>query len=187
MKAYLNNPELKQSVLAEMAGHRAADNLVKGQYWEDGKGCAVGCLLKNGNHEEYEDKFGIPAQLARLEDSIFEGLPNDQAMLWPERFLSAFEVGKDYSKVWNHFAVWMLIDPEVGVIRYADERGKIAIINVAKLHQQEIDGTAARAAARAAARDAAGAAARAAAWDAAGDAAYMRMADKLIEIIEGVK
>jgi len=73
MKAYHNDPELKKKVLSELQHHYDADNIVKGRYWENGKGCAVGCLLKSGNHIEYEEKFGIPVQLAYLEDGIFEG------------------------------------------------------------------------------------------------------------------
>ena len=34
MLAYHNDPKLKESVLAEMAGHREADRLVKGAYWK---------------------------------------------------------------------------------------------------------------------------------------------------------
>ena len=138
--AYNNDPKLKKSVLKEMADHVANDRLVKGKYWKDGKGCAVGCLINSGNHIEYESRFGIPKELAKLEDEIFEGLPNDKSMVWPEKFLSSFKVGKDYSKVWNRFAVWMLIDPEFGVIRNADDQGKVAIKNIANLHEKVIRG-----------------------------------------------
>ncbi len=175
MLAYHDKPELKNSVLAEMAGHREADRLVKGRYWEEGKGCAVGCLIKSGDHIEYESRFGIPKELAQLEDQIFEGLTNGKSQEWPERFLGAINPGADLSKVWNNFAVWLLIDPEVGVIRYADERGRVAIKRVADLHKRASKGVKVRQsswdAAGDAAWDAAGAAAGAAAGDAAWDAA----------------
>lgn len=100
MLAYHNDPALRTSVINEMALHRKADELVQGYgYWENGKGCAVGCLLKNGNHAEYETKFGIPEMLARLEDRIFEGLPKAKAQKWPERFLSAIKAGQDLTTV----------------------------------------------------------------------------------------
>lgn len=76
-----------------MQAHHDADNFVKGQYWENGKGCVVGCLIKSGNHIEYEKRFGIPVMLANLEDNIFEGLPDKDSKEWPLQFLNAFEVG----------------------------------------------------------------------------------------------
>jgi hypothetical protein len=45
MLAYHNNPELKAFLLCELQRHREADRLVKGVYWQHGKGCAVGCTL----------------------------------------------------------------------------------------------------------------------------------------------
>ena len=44
MLAYHADPALKASTLAQMAAHREADQIVQGQYWERGRGCAVGCL-----------------------------------------------------------------------------------------------------------------------------------------------
>jgi 3',5'-cyclic AMP phosphodiesterase CpdA len=138
--AYHGKPELKQQVLAEMREHRKADRLIKGWYWQDGKGCAVGCLLKSRNHIEYEEKFGIPVHLAYLEDSLFEGLRKEKAMLWPERFLDAFEPGKNYSKVWHKFAAWLLVNHDYGIIKYATQREVEAITNVANLHQKAANG-----------------------------------------------
>ena len=110
MRAWHNDPALKQATVAEMAAHREADNLVKGVYWEGGKGCAVGCLIHSGNHAEYEPRFGIPQALARLEDAIFESLPNADAMLWPERFLKAAQPGADLSLVQWQFLEFVVED-----------------------------------------------------------------------------
>ena len=38
--------ESKAQTIARMREHAAADRLVKGQYWEGGKGCAVGCMVQ---------------------------------------------------------------------------------------------------------------------------------------------
>ena len=111
--AYHNNQSEKDEILAQLAAHRKADELIKGQYWEDGKGCAVGCTIHSGNHIEYEERFGIPVMLARLEDCIFEGLPNDKAKNWPERFMSAIEPGQDLSLVGWKFLHWLLTDEMV--------------------------------------------------------------------------
>ena len=47
MLAFHNDAGLKDFVLAELARHREAERLLQGHgYWEDGKGCAVGCTLE---------------------------------------------------------------------------------------------------------------------------------------------
>jgi hypothetical protein len=99
VRAYHNDPQIKADILAQLAAHREADQLVKGQYWRDGKGCAVGCTIHSNDHAEYETHFGIPQMLARLKDCIFDGLPNEQAMAWPERFMGAIMPGSDLSRV----------------------------------------------------------------------------------------
>jgi hypothetical protein len=108
MLAYHNDETIKTNILTQLAAHRAADEIVKGRYWEHGKGCAIGCTIYSGRHVEYETRFGVPQVLARLEDRIFEGLPNDVAMTWPERFISAIPVGADLAMVWPCFALWLL-------------------------------------------------------------------------------
>ena len=113
MKAYHNDPQIKADIIAQLEDHRAADQLIKGQYWEDGKGCAVGCTLHSGNFAEYEPRFGIPQMLARLEDCIFEGLPNDEAMEWPVRFMAAIEPGADLSLIGWKLLHWLLTDEKV--------------------------------------------------------------------------
>jgi len=195
MRAYHNDPALKARLLAEMAGHREADRLVQGVYFEqtngDWKGCAVGCLLQDpdGGHARYETEFGLPRVLAHLEDGIFEALPKDEAQSWPERFLAAIPVGADLSLVWPRFAVWLLADLEHGVRQFADARGQGAINGVVEVYRQTIAGNtptgaaeaaaraaeaAAEATARAAARaaEAAARAAEAAAWATARAAAW---------------
>jgi hypothetical protein len=137
MLAYHNNAKLKKSVVATMAKHRKADNLLQGYaYWKDGKGCAVGCLIEGSDHGEYETRFGIPRILARLEDRIFEGLPVKEARKWPERFLSAIKPGADLSSVWPKVAVFML-NKEHGVLQYAKtDKTRKAIQDVSDLYQR---------------------------------------------------
>ena len=95
MIAYHNDMANKVAILAQLNAHARADELVKGRYWENGKGCAVGCTIHSSDHAEYETRFGIPQMLARLEDRIFEGLPNGKAKEWPIRFMSAIRPGAD--------------------------------------------------------------------------------------------
>jgi hypothetical protein len=112
MLAFHSKSEEKASILKQLRAHAKADEIVKGQYWEGGKGCAVGCTIHSNHHVEYEARFGIPQMLARLEDCIFEGLPNVEAKKWPVRFMMAIEPGVDLSRVGWKFLYWVLTDPE---------------------------------------------------------------------------
>ena len=163
MKAFHSDPAIKAKDLARVRNHRLADEIIHGKYWENGKGCAVGCTVHSSDHGAYETELGIPRILARLEDCIFESLPNDLSKAWPERFLKAIKPGADISNVWPQFAVWMLTDDEWGVIKFARtdaQRESIQTISdmyLFKLEGAEIDaddwreaGTAASAAAAAA-------------------------------------
>jgi hypothetical protein len=114
MLAYHADPAIKTRYLARVEGHAAADEIVKGQYWEAGKGCAVGCTIHGTSHENFEQELGIPQMLAWLEDVIFEGLPNRAAKTWPERFLTSIEPGKDLSRVGWQFLHWLLTDSGFG-------------------------------------------------------------------------
>ena len=108
MLAYHNDPAVKELYLERVKAHREADEITQGQYWIKGKGCAVGCTIHSAKHVDYENLMGIPEELAFLEDAIFEALPNELAMAWPERFLEAIQVGADLSKVWPKFGLWLI-------------------------------------------------------------------------------
>ena len=214
MRAYHNDPAIKLKLLADLQAHADADHIVKGQYWDNGKGCAVGCTLQSMNsanddydqHVEYEVLLGIPQMLARLEDTIFEGLPNAEAKQWPMRFAAAITPGADLSRVGWKWLHWLLTD---GLPRVNDAAVTAAIAQCADVllpltRGEPADLAAARAAraaayaadtayAAASAADAAtnaadafyaAAGAAGAAADADYAAAYSRMADKLIELLE---
>jgi hypothetical protein len=141
MIAFHGDKKIKAKYVARVRAHAKADEITKGVYWESGKGCAVGCTIHSGNHAAYETELGIPRILARLEDSIFESLPNARAMKWPMQFLSAVKPGADLSLVWPEFAVWLLTDKKYGVLQYAKSREqKAAIKNVAFLYGKILKG-----------------------------------------------
>lgn len=175
---YHNKAEVKEHYIARMNEHVEADKLVKGQYWEDGKGCAVGCLVHGSDHSELAKVVGWPEWLCHLMDEIFEGLPNERAQLFPSQLLSAVPVGKDISLVKNRFLHWLLMDECLQYAGY-DKQVQDAIKGAAQLHADVIEGITvtdkqwdtARAAAWDTARAAAGDAARAATWAAAWAAA----------------
>jgi hypothetical protein len=196
MKTFKNNPQLKKDLLRELRKHRKADEIIQGVYWEDGKGCAVGCSIQslkdikhkdfdNADHSLYETELGLPEWLAQLEDRIFEGLPNGKARNFPIDLIAAIPVGigkKQMDIVYHKFLYWLLIDKNDGVIKYSNAITDKAIRDIAELHNKAITKKvteeewesagavwSAEAAARSAARSAeaaAGAAAGAAVWSA---------------------
>jgi hypothetical protein len=58
---------------AEVAAHIAADAVVQGRYWEDGKGCFIGCLAHSRDATVLGDRFGLPLPLVRICEGIFRG------------------------------------------------------------------------------------------------------------------
>jgi hypothetical protein len=136
--------ESKESVLARLEEHRAADEIVQGLYWASkgsGRGCAVGCLTHNptGGHRAFPKLWGIPVQLAYLIDNLFEALPLEEAKAWPQRIMSAIPVGADLSGVWDRWALWMLVDPQHGVARVSGaSRGAVEAMGA--LFQRAVDG-----------------------------------------------
>jgi hypothetical protein len=186
----------KAETLAEFRQHIEADELIAGTYGQtyDGKwrGCAVGCLTGNNNHELYPSLYGIPEQLAYLHDAVFEGLSRTDAkngQEWSYRFLDVIPEGADLSRIFSQLVVWCFED--YGLLNlYPDNQHKPALVQVVTLHKRVIAGetvtetewqdaayaadAAAYAADAAADTDAAARAARAAAYaaaDAAADAA----------------
>jgi uncharacterized protein YdbL (DUF1318 family) len=147
MRAYHNDPALKERVMAKIAAHREADRIAKGAYVRRSNGkkkhCAVGCLLEdsNGGHMRYESEFGIPVQLAWLEDGIFESLPDEHAISWPERFMGAISVGADLGNVWPQMAIWLMVDKEWGIAHTTDDAEIQALCHrVADGYQRVADG-----------------------------------------------
>jgi hypothetical protein len=126
MLAYHNNPELKAGIMEQIRAHRLADEIAQGAYYAANgtvKACAVGCVLHDpeGGHQRYESEFGIPAQLAYLEDGLFESMSPEAALAWPERFMGAIAPGADLSGVWPRFAIWLMVDEKWGVVGATDD------------------------------------------------------------------
>ena len=106
--AYPGGAQQRDRNIALMQAHSQADELVKGRYWEGGKGCAVGCILHDYGHSDtsdhmaFEPLFGVPVALAMLQDTIFENLPNAESQKWPARFWEAIQPGAPV--IWMHCA-----------------------------------------------------------------------------------
>lgn len=138
--AFQGNPEIKKKYLERLEMHHANDEIVKGGHWNNGKGCAVGCTLNGHNIHDYENKLGIPIELAYLEDNIFQGLENDIYKDFPIRFLSSININSNLEMIFYKFIYWMLIDKDYGIIQFENSKESIHIIkNIANLFDRKIN------------------------------------------------
>ena len=189
MLAYHNDPKIKTDILSQLQEHAAADQIVKGHYWQDGKGCAIGCTIHSDDHMDYETRFGIPIMLARLEDCIFEGLPNDAAKTWPIRFMSAIEPGIDLSTVGWKFLHWLLTDEEVNpginhpIVKDAVKRCADALLPLTVGQSIDISAASAAWSAAESAESAAWSAESAAESAERAESSYTLMADKILTLL----
>ncbi len=175
--AWQGNDALKSEVVARIEAHRKADEIVQGEGYSGGRGCAVGCSLDSYDHGLFARTFGVQLEVARLVDAIHEGLTAKESVSWPSRVAMAIEPGAYTSLVWVRWAVWML----GRVAKGRPEKITAAIDTVRALYERRLAGDeptreewlAARSTATATA-----AAAAAAAADAAARKRYWRDAAK---------
>ena len=213
MKAFHDDPEIQKKYIGRLEKHYKLDEIVKGQYWEDGKGCAVGCTVHSNSHNCYELELGVPEWVARLEDTLFEGMPNEKAKEFPLKLLKAIPIGfENWQHIYHQLCAFVLED----ICKNTDNKlVHDAICNIITLHKTESKDESAWSAARSAAwsarsaawsaRSAAWSAARSAAWSAARSAesaarsaawsaarsaesaAYYEISEKLVELLEAEK
>ena len=179
MLSFHNDPAIKAKYLARVKAHAEADNLIRGTGWEHGRGCAVGCTLEAYDHSRYPVELGLPEWIAHLEDTLFEGMPDEQAMTWPMRFLEAIPVGVDVEPVKWQLAIWRHTR-QVEALALNDEpyamQCRNAINQVIAYCNDMLAGNGGSAAARSAARSAA-----------ARSAAHLGESEMLITLIKGLK
>ena len=177
----------------EVAAHVAADSIAQGIYWDNKtkRGCFIGCLAKRDDPSLNEATYGLPVMLQRIAESIFEGLPANEAKAFFATLPDAVGCdGKDLTKVsWQFLAAELRSLPEQPAEIQAVIDPVIAGMDLLA-SGQEWPAARADAAARAAARAAVAAdawAARAAAVcaAAAADAAAVRLRqrDLLLRLI----
>ena len=108
MKAFHNDQSIKDKYVKRVIAHQASDNLIRGTGWANGRGCAVGCTLENYDHSRYPIELGIPEWLARVEDTLFDGMSLEKSKTWPEVFLKSITVGDDLERVKAPFLIMVL-------------------------------------------------------------------------------
>jgi len=140
MRSFHGFETVKQLYLNRLRDHYNADEIIQFSFWNNGKGCAVGCTIHPTDqiyyklpmevYKQYEKELGIPRILALLKDSIFEGLPNEESKEWPIKFLESIKVGSDLSSVWNKFSNWIMKD---------ETKRRIALLNKKHADDTEFD------------------------------------------------
>ena len=98
------------TMTAKVDAHLAADLLVQGEYYDanTGKGCFIGCLAHGNRPETLAAEYGIPLMLTRVLESIFEGLPMQDAAQFFHDIPRAIPEGRDLSRV-----VWAFLAAEL--------------------------------------------------------------------------
>ena len=162
---------------AKIDAHRAADLLVQGQYFNDdtGKGCFIGCLAHKNDATVLADEYGIPAELTRVLEGIFEALPKTEAA----DFFSAIPRAIGFDKKDLSLVVWQFLAEELRALPKQPDNIQAVIDHVIAGMDLKASGQAwprADAYAACAAADVAYAAARAA-YAAADTATYAVRAD----------
>jgi len=108
MKAFNNDPKLKEFYVNRMNTHAAADEIIQGTGWENGKGCFIGCTLHSYDHGKFESEGIGPEWLGYLADKIFEGLSNEKAKEFAANFYPSMRVGIDLEQVKKDFLVFVM-------------------------------------------------------------------------------
>lgn len=108
MLTYHNDLSVKSLYVERFAAHRAADEVIQGQGFENGRGCFVGCMLNSYNHDRFPVELGWPLWLAHLADKIFEGVSKSEAPQFGTDLLNAVAVGIDLEPVKNKFLTRIL-------------------------------------------------------------------------------
>lgn len=169
--AWHGDPQLKAAAVELMREHRRLDDLVQGSYAEYDsnadrgyRGCFHGCLttealakqrnetvedlLTMGDrhaidwHDETERIFGIPREVGKLLDRLFESLPPSDCGAFAVATVEAIPPGADLTRVIDHLAYDILTDSESGapaMLQPGSEAAKL-LADVAALFKRRIDG-----------------------------------------------
>jgi len=134
--------KVKDFYIARVKAHQLADEIQHGFFWENGKGCAVGCMVETGSnpHETLAKAIGIPLSMAHLIDLLFEGQSNGTAKAFPLKFIKAVSVGVDVVPVMDRFLYALLSDKKHGAIAKANDRARPAIQAVIDAYGERIAG-----------------------------------------------
>ena len=95
-----------ETLAIEVKRHVDADAVLQGTYWDGSRGCFIGCLAHSEDAAALGEMYGLPLPLVRICESIFEGLPADEAKAFFASIPQAVgRDGKDLTRVhWSFLA-----------------------------------------------------------------------------------
>jgi hypothetical protein len=116
MLTYNASAELKAEHVAHAEAHFAAEQLLSGTYGteKNGKfyGCSVGCFahdiapdVEDNRHEIVANHYALPEWLVRLQDSMFEGLPQEDRGTFHVELAKRIPLGADLTPVPHWIAI----------------------------------------------------------------------------------
>lgn len=142
MIAFHGQPGIKSKYVKRIKLHRKQDDLRRGFYWNNGRGCAVGCTIEEQYevHRKFEKALGIPEPLVYLEDTLFECMTWEKALDFPVNFLQSIKVGADLSNVLDQLVLYLLSDETCGLYNIASKAARGNIMHLASLINRKIKG-----------------------------------------------
>jgi hypothetical protein len=125
LEAFFGDKKIKNKYIRRVEQHYKADEIIQGTGWANGKGCAVGCILNDYDHESFLVELGLPVKLAYIVDGIFEELDLISAKNFPLEFLSSIKIGADLSEVYTKLLIYILENKTSGLLKGLNESSEI--------------------------------------------------------------
>lgn len=96
LQAFDNDVSVRESALARLAAHRAANELTTGVlFWNGRAGSVAGCLIDSGDPSDWQASLHLAPWLAFALDAVTNHLDHDRAVEIAGRVLHAVPVGAD--------------------------------------------------------------------------------------------
>lgn len=147
--SYHDNETTKAEHVMLAMFHRESDRLRSGSYGDAvaGTGCSVGCLamdrgLRRDDHAGLAAAVGLPEWFVRLQDSVFEGLPDFAKADWHVALAEAVPVGLDLQPAYHRICARILREVTWPASKPDDEWGCAQAVRlVASLHEAPASST----------------------------------------------
>jgi len=151
----------KAKWLKKAQAHQKADRFAQGEWLRTNggklhRGCFFGCMMQKSDDvlDTAVKEMNLPAWIVFVGEKIFEGLPEEEAVLFPVQLLEAIQTTQDTEPIWKKWHYTILMDKKHGQYKYCgeDKECKKAVKMCAELFLlDEIDEAAAYSAAYSAA------------------------------------
>ena len=117
MKTFNRDKGLKKELVKQLKYHQKIDAFIQGEWLTNVKaegngfkGCFYGCTMQTADEprKKFSEKYNIPLWYCYLTETIFEGLPQEEAKSFPVESIQILDVGIDLNKVRSKFNYKML-------------------------------------------------------------------------------